>query len=250
MDSGRDAAKRVIGPELDCAIMRNRINFDKERPTMPIGVIFDCDGVLIDSAHVWRDAEAELCRRCGAQLSAEDGRDLAAMTIGEVGDFFHARFGLGEDGPDVVAMIESLMFDFYAHRAKPMPGVRPFLDALQAAGARMSVVSSTQTELLQVGLKHVGLLPYFCSVLSVEDLQTSKREPLIYQQAMRDMGTVPAETWGFDDSYYAIQTMASLGIATVGVYDAHNPFELDLLRAHSDMVICDYATLSPSALFE
>ena len=129
-----------------------------------------------------------------------------------------------------------------------MSGVLPFLDALQAAGARMSVVSSTQTDLLHAGLKHVGLLPYFCSVLSVEDLQTSKREPFIYQQAMCDMGTVPADTWGFDDSYYAIQAMAALGISTVGVYDAHNPFELDLLRAHSDLTICDYAALSPSIL--
>lgn len=211
---------------------------------MPVGVIFDCDGVLIDSAHMWRDTEAELCRRCGAQLSAGDGRDLAAMTIGEVGDFFHARFGLGEDGPDVVATIEAIMFEFYAHRAEPMPGVRSLLDALQAAGVRMSVVSSTQTGLLHAGLEHVELLSYFCSVLSVEDLRTSKREPLIYQQAMRDMGTVPAETWGFDDSYYAVQTMAALGISTVGVYDVRNPFELDLLRAHSDIITCDYATLS------
>lgn len=210
---------------------------------MPLGIIFDCDGVLIDSARVWRDVETELCRCCNATLNSEDVRSLAAMTITEVGDFFHVRFGLGESGAQVVRMIEDIMFDFYTHHAEPLPHVRRLLDELKAADARMSVVSSTQSNLLHRGLERVGLLPYFCSVLSVEDLHTTKRDRRIFQQAMNDMGTSPENTWGFDDSFYAIETMASLGISTIGVYDANGPFELDMLRAKSDITICDYAQL-------
>ncbi len=210
---------------------------------MTVGAIFDCDGVLLDSANAWRDAEDELSRRAGVSLSDEDKRALAAMTIAEVGDFFHDRFALGASGADVVAAIDELMRDFYARRAKPLPGVAAFLDALAERGVRMSVVSSTQTDLLRLGLAQTGLLPRFCSVLSVEDLNTNKREPLIYRKAMADMGTTPETTWGFDDSYYAIQAMAAQGIATVGVYDARNPFELELLRQYADVITCDYETL-------
>ncbi|MBO4365879.1 MAG: HAD family phosphatase [Eggerthellaceae bacterium] len=210
---------------------------------MTLGAIFDCDGVLLDSAHAWRDAEAELSRRADATLTVDDKRALATMTIAEVGDFFHRQFSLGCSGEDVVGMIEQIMGDFYAHCVQPIAGIGAFLERLAAAGMKMSVVSSTQTDFLRIGLKHVGLLDYFCSVLSVEDLNTNKREPLIYRQAMQDMGSVPATTWGFDDSYYAIQTMNALGIHTVGVYDAENPYELDLLRRHSDILTCDYSTL-------
>lgn len=208
-----------------------------------VGAIFDCDGVLLDSAHAWRDAEAQLSQRANATLSVEDKRALATMTIDEVGDFLYSKFSLGSSGEDVVSMIEQIMGDFYAHRVQPIPGVESFLERLAAAGVKMSVVSSTPSDFLRVGLKHVGVFDCFCSVLSVEDLNTNKREPLIYRQALQDMGCAPATTWGFDDSYYAIQTMNALGINTVGVYDAENPYELDFLRQYSDILTCDYATL-------
>ena len=210
---------------------------------MTVGAIFDCDGVLLDSAHAWRDAEAELGRRAGAVLSVEDKRALAAMTIGEVGSFFHDRFALGSSGSDVVDMIHQIMGEFYSQHAQPIPGIEEFLNGLAAGDVQLSVVSSTQTDFLRLGLKRVGLYDLFCSVLSVEDLQTNKREPLIYRRAMEDMGTTPSTTWGFDDSYYATKTMGALGIATVGVYVANNPCELELLHRYSDFVTCDYSTL-------
>ena len=214
---------------------------------MTIGAIFDCDGVLLDSAHAWRDAEAELSRRAGVRLSVDDTRTLATLTIGEVGEYFHSHFALGRSGEDVVAMIDQIMGEFYANRVEPIPGIGAFLDALAVGGVMMSVVSSTQSGFLRLGLGRANLLDYFCSVLSVEDLHTNKREPLIYRQALADMGTDAACTWGFDDSYYAIQTMSALGISTVGVYDGENPCELDLLRQYSDQITCDYSTLNVEA---
>lgn len=214
---------------------------------MTVGAIFDCDGVLIDSAHVWRETEDELSRRAGVVLDLEDKRALTTMTIEEVGAYFHSKFGLGRDAADVVRMIDDLMLDFYANRSVAMPGIGAFLDGLAVRGVRMSVVSSSPQAYLQAGLGHVGLLDRFCSVLSVEDLDTNKREPLIYRRAMEDMGSNSATTWGFDDSYYAVQAMGALGIATVGVYDAENPCELDLLRAYADQVTCDYAALDVDA---
>ena len=60
-----------------------------------IGVIFDCDGTLIDSMMVWRETEAGLARRANVTLTAAEIDALTAMTIPECGAFFHERFGLG-----------------------------------------------------------------------------------------------------------------------------------------------------------
>lgn len=210
---------------------------------MTVAAIFDCDGVLIDSAHVWRDTEGELCRRAGRPLTEEEQRAIVTMTIGEVGDFLHGRIGLGSSGADVVRMIDELMMDFYANRATALPGVEGFLRGLRERGVVMSVVSSSPKPYLMAGLARIGVDDVFQAILSVEDLDTSKRDPLIFCHAMDLMASVPENTWGFDDSYYAVETMRDLGICTVGVYDAHEPYELGRLRAASDMVACDYSVL-------
>lgn len=222
---------------------------------MKAAVIFDCDGVLIDSANVWRDTEGELCRRAGRALTEEEERAIVTMTIGEVGDFLHQRIGLGEDGSHVVRMIDELMLDFYANRATPIEGIESLLRGLSERGVVMSVVSSSPKPYLLAGLGRIGIADMFKAIISVEDLDTSKRDPLIFEHAMKLMGSDPEGTWGFDDSYYAIETMRAMGICTVGVYDAGAPYQLDRMREASHMLTCDYSQLDlemlakgPSAL--
>lgn len=227
-----------------------RTSFDsgkRDDGFVPIGIIFDCDGVLLDSMQVWQDAETQLSVRAGVRLTEDDRRTLATFTIDEVGDFYHSRFGLGKDSADVVSMVDEIMLDFYSHRSSPIPGIETFLQAMALRDVRMSVVSSSPHPYLLAGLGHAGIAQYFCGILSVDDLNTSKREPLIFEQAMRDMGTDPAGTWGFDDSYYAVQTMSKLGIATVGIFDAQSPFHLEELRASADWITSDYSRLNVDA---
>ena len=61
----------------------------------PIGVIFDCDGTLLDSMGVWREMESEFAHRAGGELSPADKDLLTTMTTPEAGEFFHTKFGLG-----------------------------------------------------------------------------------------------------------------------------------------------------------
>lgn len=210
---------------------------------MPTAAIFDCDGVLIDSANVWRETEGELCRRAGRPLDEEEERAVVTMTIGEVGVFLHERVGLGESGTDVVRMIDDLMLDFYANRALPMPGVACLLAGLRERGMVMSVVSSSPKPYLLAGLERIGLADMFKAVVSVDDLGTSKREPAPFLHALAAMDAAAEDTWGFDDSYYAVQTMRDMGLCTIGVYDSEAPYELDCLREASHLLTCDYASL-------
>lgn len=217
---------------------------------MATGIIFDCDGVLIDSANVWRDTENELCAQAARPLTREETQAIVTMTIGEVASFMHETIGLGEEPGHVVRMIDELMLDFYKNRATPISGIHDLLAALKDRGAVMSVVSSSPKEYLEAGLARIGLADEFCGIFSVEDLNTSKRDPLIFLHALDAMGTTPESTWGFDDSYYAIRTMARMGIRTVGVYDAQNPYELLELRKASHIVTSDYSSLDLSVFFE
>ncbi|OUO89853.1 HAD family hydrolase [Gordonibacter sp. An230] len=203
---------------------------------MRIGVIFDCDGTLLDSAGVWREVEDELARRVGVRLAKADTDELTTLTIPEAGAFFHERFGLGRDAADVVGMIDELMLAYYRERACERPGALAFVRALAERGVAMSVASSSPQAYLQTGLATAGFLPYLDAVVSVDDVGRSKREPAVYDHARALMGTSLRYTWGFEDSAYAVRTLRAAGYRTVGVYDC------DLAGAYEELAaLCDHA---------
>ena len=106
-----------------------------------IGVIFDCDGTLIDSMGVWRELEEEMARRAGAALAPADIELINTLTIPESGRYFHERFGLGSSSEEVVGMMNDFILGYYRDRAEARLGVMDFIDALAQRGVAMTVAS-------------------------------------------------------------------------------------------------------------
>ena len=182
-----------------------------------IGVIFDCDGTLLDSSGVWHEMEDEFSRRAGVRLTKADTDELNTLTVPESGAFFHERFGLGASAADVVGMIDEFVLGYYRERACERPGALAFVRALAERGVAMSVASSSPQAYLQAGLETAGFLPYLDAVVSVDDVGKPKREPAVYDRARELMGTPLCSTWGFEDSSYAVRTLRAAGYRTMGV---------------------------------
>jgi FMN phosphatase YigB (HAD superfamily) len=85
-------------------------------------------------------------------------------------------------------------------------------------------------------------------VLSVDDVQVSKRDPLIFQRAMQEMGTMPSGTWGIDDSVYAVRTMNALGLYTVGMYDRDDSATFEQLFDAADITVRSFDELDISMI--
>ena len=179
-----------------------------------IGVIFDCDGTLIDSMDAWRDLEGELGRRAGVELTSEDRQTLCTLNIPESAQYFHDRFGLGASGDEVVGMMDEIMLDFYGNRAVARPGALAFIDGLARHGVVMSVASSSPKPYLEAGLACAGIAPYLEAVVSVEDVHSNKRNPKVYDHTRDLMGTSTSLTWGFEDAIYAAVSYTHLTLPT------------------------------------
>ena len=174
------------------------------------GAILDFDGTLVDSIDAWHDLEGVLAREAQATVTLEDRKQLIPMSLDEIAQWFHGRFGLGKDARAVRNLMDEYMVDALSH-SKALPGVEAFLESCKRAEVKLTVASSSPQLYLQTALKALGLLPYFEAVLSVEDLGTTKRQPGIFEEARRIMATPKEATWGFDDSFYALQVLHNAG---------------------------------------
>ena len=212
-----------------------------------IGIVFDCDGTLLDSMNVWLEVEDELAGRAGVALTAADSAELATLTIPEAGAFFHGRFGLGTSPEQVVGLIDELMLAYYRERSCERPGALAFVRELHARGAVLSVASSSPQSYLRAGLERCGFAPYLRAIVSVDDVGASKREPAVYDRARNLMGTPLKTTWGFEDSIYAIRTLRSAGYRTAGIYDCDLAGSYDELSALCDIAVRGFDELSAEA---
>lgn len=209
-----------------------------------IGVIFDCDGTLVDSMSAWRALEEDLAARAGREFTREDADALTVRTIPECGEYVHEKFGLGETPADVERMINDFMFDYYSGRVEARPGAAEFVRALAARGVRMGVASSTPQRLLDACFAHVGLASFFADIVSVDRVGASKRQPVVYDYVRDVLGTDLPFTWGFEDALYAVQTLRRAGYSVVGIYDDDLAGRFEDLKAEATLAIRSFSELS------
>ena len=215
-----------------------------------IGVIFDCDGTLIDSMDAWRNLEGELGHRAGVELTAEDRQTLCTLNIPESAQYFHERYGLGASSEQVVGMMDEIMLEWYSKHAVARPGALEFIDGLAQRGVVMSVASSSPKPYLQAGLACAGIAPYLAAIVSVEDVNSNKRNPKVYDHTRDLMGTSTLLTWGFEDAVYAIRTLSHAGYGTVGVYDHDLSGTWDQLSSEADLAVRSFEDLTAEAFLE
>lgn len=208
-----------------------------------IGVIFDCDGTLVDSMEVWHEVDRQLCAEAGIALTPQDADAITTMSLEEASAYLHEQCGLGESTEAVMAMIFDRMRAFYAHEVEARPGALAFVRALHERGVPMAVASSTSPDMLRTCLDRCSFTPYLQAIVSVDDLNTSKREPAVYDHARSFLGTDRAHTWSFEDAAYALDTLRGAGYRTAAIYDNDISGTREALRERADIYFEDFTQL-------
>lgn len=216
--------------------------------TANIGIIFDCDGTLVDSMGAWHDVDRTLAAEAGIRLTAADTDVITTMSLPEASAYLHEQCGLGESNEAVLGSIFDHMRAFYAHEVEARPGALAFVRALYERGIPMAVASSTPSDMLTCCIERCGFAPYMKAVVSVDDLHTSKREPAIYDYARSFLGTDRAHTWGFEDAAYALDTLRTAGYRTGAIYDNDISGTREALLARADFLIASWEDLDPDEL--
>ena len=201
------------------------------------GLIFDCDGTLLNTMPAWNDLEERFVRIAHVSLTEEQYEELRAAPIDECAAIFHNRYGLGTSPEHVLEMMDEALLSYYQTQAEALPGVVAMLERAHELGIPCVVLTSSPTRYVIAGLKHAGIAQYFQRVITTDEVGFSKQDVRIWQLALDVMGSTPQTTWGFDDAVYAVKVMNEAGINTVGAYDCDETGTYEDLAAVADIAV-------------
>ncbi len=201
------------------------------------GVIFDCDGTLLDSMGMWQNLESKIVQDAGIVLSEEERITLNANTPVQTARYFHEHYDIGESPEEILAYMDDVLEAFYRYEVEPRQGAVELVEELKRRKIHMTIVSSSPGKLLRLGLERVGIYSCFEEVFSSCDMGISKRGPLAIRQAQAKMHTEAEETWGFEDSLYAAEVLVSQRFGAVGIYDTDEAGTIEELASVCNVVL-------------
>lgn len=185
-------------------------------------VIFDCDGVLVDSEPVANAILAEVLTEIGLPTTAQESiRDFMGRSWAHAVEVASGRLGRPAP-PELRQRYRERLFSAYAAGLAPVPGIAAVLDALDGARLPRCVASSGDHERIRRGLRAAGLLDRFpdAQIFSADDVAHGKPAPDLFLHAAAQMGFDPASTAVVEDSPAGVEAGRAAGMTVLG-YAGH-----------------------------
>ena len=186
-------------------------------------VIFDLDGVLIDSEGRWDEIRRRLAQEAGRPWPAEATRAMQGMSTSEWSGYLVSRVGLPGTAERVAEQVIAAMAELYA---REVPLISGAVEAVQRLAARwpLGLASSSPRTLIDAVLAASGLDGQFQVTVSTEEVAAGKPSPVVYSRVVGLLGVDPAQTVAVEDSSNGLRSASGAGLVVVAVpHDAFPP---------------------------
>lgn len=186
----------------------------------PAAVIFDMDGVLVDSEPLWHVAEIAALGAVGVTLTEADCLQTTGLRVDAVVDHWFARHPWPSPPPAAVAAdIVARMVVLLRAEATPIPHAVDAVRFVHARGVPLAVASSSPRVLIDAVLDRLGIADAFTLVRSAETEPFGKPHPGVYLSTAAALGVAPAECVAIEDSGNGIRAAVAAGMYTIAVPD-------------------------------
>jgi HAD superfamily hydrolase (TIGR01509 family) len=206
-------------------------------------VVFDLDGVVVDSEQVWDDVREQLAHERGGRWHARAQADMMGMSSPEWSRYMHDVIGLAEPPDEINDEVVRRMLERYRVE---LPLIDGAVEAVRRLAPHFSlgVASSSNRPLIETVLDRADIADLFDAVVSSEEVAAGKPAPDVYLEAARRLGVAPGRAAAIEDSSNGLRAAHAAGMRVVAVPNAHYPPAEDAL-ALADAVVASPHELTP-----
>jgi HAD superfamily hydrolase (TIGR01509 family) len=209
-------------------------------------VVFDLDGVLIQSEEVWDEVREAFVRERGGRYDESIQRAMMGMSSTEWSAFLHTEAGVPDEPDEINAEVVRRMLAAYHDHLPLIPGavdaVRRLADAFPLA-----VASSSNRGLIDAVLDGAEIAPFFRATVSSEEVARGKPAPDVYLEAARRLGVDPARCAAVEDSHGGIRSAKAASMRVVAIPNPTYPPDDEAL-ALADIALASLEELTPESV--
>jgi HAD superfamily hydrolase (TIGR01509 family) len=209
-------------------------------------VIFDLDGVLLDSEQVWDEAREQLAKERGGRWHENAQRDMMGMSSLEWSRYMHDVIGLPEPPEEISREVVERLASLYREHLPVLPGAREAVERL-ALRWPLGLASSSNRELIDLVLELMGVAHLFRATVSSEEVPRGKPAPDVYLEAARRLGVDPTQAAAIEDSENGIRAAKAAGMRVLAIPNEQFPPPEEAL-AQADVVLESLAELTAEAV--
>ena len=209
-------------------------------------VVFDMDGVLVDSEEIWDEARRKLALERGLAWPSSAQRDMMGMSSPEWSRYMHEQVGLSETPEEISAEVVSRLEDLYWQHLPLMEGAVQAVERM-AKRFRLGLASSSNRPIIELVLQLAAIADCFEVTVSSEEVEHGKPAPDVYLEALKRMGVAPSHAAAVEDSTNGLLSASAAGMLVVAVPNPVFPPHADAL-AGAAFVIDSLTELTPELI--
>ena len=205
--------------------------------------LFDLDGTLVDSMHIWKDIDIEFLAKFGYDLPPTLQKDIEGMGFSETAQHFKDRFHLPISIEEIMSHWNEMAFQKYSEEIGFKQGAFAFLKLLKEQGIRTAICTSNSRELVMAVGEHLGFLPYFDTIVTSCEVGAGKPAPDVYLEAAKRIGVAPENCLVFEDIVVGLTAGKRAGMRLCAIEDTFSADQREAKKTMADYYIEDYLSL-------
>jgi HAD superfamily hydrolase (TIGR01509 family) len=209
-------------------------------------VVFDLDGVLLQSEEVWDSVRERYVRERGGRYDEDVQRAMMGMSAPEWSAYLHDEAGVPDDRDAINRDVVARMLEAYRREVPLLPGAVGVVRRA-AAAFPLALASSSNRAIFEEVLRLAGLADCFQATVSSEEVASGKPAPDVYLEAARRLGISPEACTAVEDSHAGIRSAKSAGMRVVAIPNASYPPDEEALRL-ADAVVDSLEELTIATL--
>ena len=211
---------------------------------MKKGVIFDLDGTLAESMHVWENADFEISKKYGFTPDEEYWQTVSSSSFLEGAAYIAKRFTDGVSAEQIADELYALALNDYKYNVEMKDGAVELIKKLHNDGMKIAIATSNVEEMTHAVLKRAGVFEYIDAFVYCDEVGKNKAFPDVYLRAAQKMGINADECYIFEDVPYALEGAKASGAEVIAVYDEFSADKESEMRQKSDRYIMSLTEFS------